>query len=173
MNITSFKKGNIPHNKGIQSEKKLKKVEKFHLGLPVECKVHGEHDKWRMHSNNNVQCLKCAAQWQREAKRKDPLRVILKDAKQHAKIGKREFNISLDDLSHLMEIQEGKCALCGIKFDESNLPSLDRINSALGYVVDNIQLVLIKINRMKTNLFQDEFLDLCFRVYETRKNERN
>jgi hypothetical protein len=162
---TIFEKGRTPHNKGKETEKKLKKLEKFKLGLPIECKIHGEHTNWRMHSSNNVQCRKCAARWQMEMKKRDPLRFLYRDARRHAKKQSREFKITIEDLKNLMIIQENKCALSGIKFDENNLPSLDRIDSKIGYVKENIQLVLIKINRMKSDFESNEFLEICKDIY--------
>ena len=77
-------KGSIAYNKGMESPAKLKKVEKFYLKLPIECKRHGEHLKWRLHTGNNVQCFYCAADWQMAQRRRNPLKFIFRDAKRHA-----------------------------------------------------------------------------------------
>ena len=159
-----FKKGNTPYNKGVVSEKKLKKIERYQQGLPIECKHHGLHDKWRLHSGNNVQCLPCAANWQRSQRKRDPLRFVFRDAKKHARDHVRSFDIDLEDLENQMNKQDGKCAITGVPFSEKELPSLDRIDSSLGYIKQNIQLVLIKINKMKSNLEQNEFIELCKKV---------
>lgn len=150
--------------KGNQTEFVKKKVERFRLGLSIECKKHGEHLKWRLHSDNNVQCLLCAAIWQMNQRRRNPLIFLYRDAKKHAEINKRTFNINLDDLIKLNEIQEGKCALTGILFDENNPPSLDRIDSDSGYILGNIQLILIQVNRMKSNFTQQNFIDMCYKI---------
>ncbi len=156
--------GNIPPNKGIQREDILKKVERYKLGLDIECIHHGLHKKWTFHSENNVKCLLCTAERNRILAKKEPLRFILRDAKQHSKKSSRKFEITLEDLKKLIEIQGNKCALSGIEFNEEMKPSLDRIDSEKGYEINNIQLVTIEINRMKSNLQQDKFLDLCFKV---------
>lgn len=156
-------KGHI-FRKGNQTEFVKKKVERFRLGLPIECKKHGEHLKWRLHSDNNVQCLFCASMWQMNQRRRNPLRFIYRDAKKHAESYKREFKISLDDLVKISEIQNGKCALTGVLFDNDNPPSLDRIDSDLGYLLGNIQLILIQVNRMKSNFTQKEFIDMCTKI---------
>ena len=171
--ISKSLKGNVPVNKGKQTEKVLKKNEKLKLGLPIDCKIHGEHLKWRMHSDNNVQCMHCAAHWQRERKKRMPLEVIFKHARGHCKKNKRNFDIKLEDLYEKINLQGNKCALCDVIFDEDNLPSIDRIDSSLGYTKDNIQLVLIKVNRMKTDLSQDEFVDLCEKISKRRKGVNN
>lgn len=157
-------KGKPAFNKGKESAHKLIKVEKLRLGMPIECKKHGEHIKWRMHSDNNVQCLKCAAEWQRNRKKRNPLKVILESAKRHANSKEREFCISYEDLLELNMRQEGVCALSGVRFDEDHLPSLDRIDPSKGYKKNNIQLLLIEINRMKSDLEEKYFLYLCNQV---------
>lgn len=65
--------------------------------------------------------------------------------------------------------QNGKCALSDLEirfpsFGEkatSQTASLDRINSDLGYIKNNIQWVHKDINKMKWELSQDRFLELC------------
>lgn len=39
--------------------------------------------------------------------------------------------------------------------------SLDRINSSIGYTIDNVQWVHKKINMMKMDLSQEEFINYC------------
>jgi len=141
--------------------KKLKKVERFKNGLEVNCKIHGDHKKWRLHSSNNIQCQLCGSDNQRNQKKRNPLKFIFKHSRQHAKVRNREFTIELVDLENLMITQCNRCALTGIEFHEDNLPSIDRIDSSKGYTIDNIQFVLIKINLMKSNLHQKEFIELC------------
>jgi hypothetical protein len=156
------------YRKGKQTEYVKKKVERFKLGLLIECKKHGEHLKWRLHSENNVQCLFCANEWQMNQRRRNPLIFIFRDAKRHAVYHKRVFNIEIDDLIRLMEVQNGKCALSGVEFTNDIPPSLDRIDSTKGYIASNIQLIQIKINLMKSNLEQEEFINLCKLV--TKRN---
>lgn len=65
----------------------------------------------------------------------------------------------------LLQKQEYKCALSGlpIKFINSTnkTASLDRINSDKGYTIDNIQWVHKKINHMKMEMNQQEFIETC------------
>ncbi len=171
-NISASMKGKIPHNKGKESQQKLRKIEKFQLGLPILCKIHGEHTRWRIHSLNNVQCKECALVWARKQKKTEPLRFIFRDAKRHAKTSNRDFNITIDDLHMIYSHQNGKCALTGIFFDEDNLPSLDRKDSYLGYVKENVQLVLISINRMKSDLDEKKFIELCKKITDFREKNR-
>lgn len=150
--------------KGNESPIKLKKVDLYKKGLEINCKRHGNHLKWRMHSDNNVQCLFCASEWQMNQRRRNPLRFIYRDAKKHAEKNNRDFNIMLEDLINLNETQENKCALTGISFNNDNPPSLDRIDSSIGYILGNIQLILIKVNRMKSDFTQKEFIEMCYKI---------
>ena len=45
--------------------------------------------------------------------------------------------------------------------EKSHNISIDRIDSDQGYYIDNIQLVVPKINMMKFTYSQDEFIDMC------------
>lgn len=141
-----------------------KKIERFKLGLPIECKKHGLHVKWRLHTANNVQCKMCGNMWQMAQRRRNPLRFIYRDAKKHAESRSREFSITLENLVEINNNQENKCALTGIDFDDNNPKSLDRINSELGYTIDNIQLILVCVNRMKSNMDENEFIGICGKI---------
>jgi hypothetical protein len=156
-------------NKGLQKPEKLKRIDKVKNGLPIECKIHGLHNNWRVHSQNNVQCKLCSSKWQKESKNKDPLKYLFKYAKQHAKITGREFKITLEDLQSKIVEQCNRCNLSGIEFNEDNHPSLDRINSSGGYCIENIQLVLNEINRMKSNFSECLFIEMCIKVANKAK----
>ena len=155
---------NHPFRKGNQTEFVKKKVERFKLGLSIVCKKHGDHLKWRLHSDNNVQCLYCAAEWQMNMRRRDPLKFLLRDAKRHAKAKNREFDLTLQELQEILETQDNKCKFTGLDFNENHPISLDRINSEIGYIKDNIQMIRIRANKMKSNMTDKEFIDYCFLI---------
>ena len=79
---------------------------------------------------------------------------MFRTAKKNAKSRGIEFNLTIEDLNALFEKSNGKCNLTGIKFsmEKSNyrmppwIPSLDRINSDLGYSVNNCRLVCCAVN---------------------------
>lgn len=149
----------------------MTKLALYKEGKTLFCKKHGWHEKWRVHTNNNVQCSKCASDWQRTAREKEPIKFIFKDARQHAKSRNREFTITLDDLFAVLLKQNNKCALTGVEFSSENKPSLDRIDSSKGYITDNIQFVLKDINVMKSNLEESRFIELCNLVALTSKGK--
>jgi hypothetical protein len=110
---------------------------------------------------------------------------IKHNAKKRAK--SLDVNITVDDLKELYEAQNGLCALSGIKMtmdtymvkenqhiiNKYNI-SVDRINSDKGYDKDNIQLVCAIVNRMKTDLPDNDFIDLCQKIinHKTTKTSK-
>lgn len=86
------------------------------------------------------------------------------------------WNLSIDDVADIMENQNYKCNLTGlgIEFPKSGHPqkspaSIDRIDSKVGYIKDNIQLVVKDINMMKQGYSQEHFIELCRYVTENTK----
>lgn len=87
-----------------------------------------------------------------------------------------EWDLTLDDVADLMVIQDNKCALTGwdIEFPEhghaQKAPaSIDRVDSAKGYFVDNIQLVTKHVNMMKQSYDNDYFIEVCKAVADKAK----
>lgn len=85
-----------------------------------------------------------------------------------AEIRGYSWSITLDDVADLYEKQKGKCALTGwdIKFPECGHPakclcSIDRIDNAIGYEKENIQLVDGRVNMMKNKWSQSFFVEVC------------
>ena len=81
--------------------------------------------------------------------------------------------ISLDALEVLWFEQKGKCALTGwemtMELGKGNIPtkcSIDRIDSSIGYVPGNVQLVCRAANISKNVLSTSDFLNLCKAVVE-------
>lgn len=80
-----------------------------------------------------------------------------------------ECNISIEVLQELWERQKGLCALTGMPLvisgnSGNRTASVDRINSKRGYVIGNIQFVHKKINKMKNDIDEDLFVEMCKRV---------
>jgi len=91
--------------------------------------------------------------------------------KNAAKRRKLEFSVSYEYLWNLFIQQDRKCAYSGVEifFSRNNIEhingdytaSLDRINSSLGYIEGNVQWVHKRVNVMKGNMEEQEFLDFC------------
>jgi uncharacterized membrane-anchored protein len=75
------------------------------------------------------------------------------------------MNISKDYILDLFKKQNKKCALSGLDltldYNLENTASLDRIDSNEGYIKDNVQWIHKKINKMKMELDQQEFISFC------------
>lgn len=92
------------------------------------------------------------------------------------------FDLSSDFLWELFQKQEGRCSLSNVEITldknhsvngshkkVSQTASLDRIDSSLGYVHNNVQWIHKHLNKIKGDLNQDLFIDLCKAV--SNKNE--
>ncbi len=81
-----------------------------------------------------------------------------------------DVQVTFDDLWRLWESQGGKCALSWMPmthiFHDLCAVSIDRIDSSLGYVPGNIQLVCQWVNRAKNNHSNREFSRLLDRFIE-------
>mgnify|MGYP000005459383 FL=1 len=84
----------------------------------------------------------------------------------------QECTITLDYLRELWCKQNGLCAISNLPmtyiFNNGRIPtnvSVDRIDSKKGYTRDNVQLVCMAINQMKSDLDNNTFYNLCKAVY--------
>jgi hypothetical protein len=107
-----------------------------------------------------TQCGSCCRDLQRERQGRSPASwssYIVNQARANAKRTDREFNITGEQIEGLYWEQQGACALSGLPmqhhpaFGDMNV-SIDRIDSELGYVIENIQLVCWRINLLKNDL---------------------
>ena len=97
-------------------------------------------------------------------------------AKRRAKKKKVENNLTHEFIRELYKQQNGLCVLSKIKMEyESGHEkyhmnpyriSIDRIDSTQGYTQDNVQLVCAKVNTMKNEMEQNEFIELCGQIYK-------
>lgn len=90
----------------------------------------------------------------------------------NALIRRIDWNVSFDYLAELLIEQDFKCALTGwdIHAMEVNSPaSLDRIDSSIGYIEGNLQWVNSKVNMMKQQYSQEDFIKVCLAVADKVK----
>ena len=79
------------------------------------------------------------------------------------------FDITIQDMEDKYLEQDGFCAISGIKLRISacrkkakeSTASLDRIDSSQPYIKNNIQWVHKRVQQMKWNINQDEFIEWC------------
>lgn len=155
-------------------EEKIKN-NKTYVTVKCSCGYIGERRKDHVLKGRTTQCKSCSA----KTTTKNTFQTNSFFNKTHKGIGilsktkfgtykfgaKRrniEFNISIEDAN---AVWAGKCALSGVVLDKSTL-SLDRIDSAKGYSIGNIQWVHKDINYMKQELSDEVFINWCSLVYK-------
>lgn len=94
--------------------------------------------------------------------------------KKSAEIRNKIFEITIEEVWNLFELQKRKCALTGLDLDFKNKkntfkPSLDRISSNNGYIKGNIQWVCQEVNMMKWKLNEEEFKFFCKKIANNEK----
>lgn len=81
-----------------------------------------------------------------------------------------DLTLTIQDLKTIWERQDGKCFYTGVdlkmpvsKSDSVNnrTPSIDRIDSNLGYTLENTNMVLKEVNFMKHTSSHADFIDMC------------
>jgi len=75
-----------------------------------------------------------------------------------------DWGLSLEDM---WESYTGYCSFSGCKLEidcGKTTASLDRIDSSLGYIKDNIQWVTTDLNMAKRNMDNQKFIDMCCSV---------
>lgn len=90
-----------------------------------------------------------------------------------------EFLISIEYGWQLFLNQNKKCAISNIDLNfriscsdkKSQTASLDRIDSSKGYVEGNVQWVHKKINTIKWDLDQKEFIELCYKITDFQRSK--
>ena len=109
---------------------------------------------------------------------------FLKNLLQHSKNRKKsrfnDRNIDFDYLLELYNNQNGLCKISGVPMTtivgggkiQTNI-SLDRIDSSIGYVKGNIQLVCAIVNIMKSTLSMSEFMNWVNLISKNNKNEQD
>jgi len=98
---------------------------------------------------------------------------VFKRAQNQAKQRKISFSVTLEYIGDLFERQKGLCALTGVPLrlkqvarDFSQTASLDRKDNSKGYIEGNLQWIDKRINKLKSDFTQSEFIDLCNKVIE-------
>ena len=131
-------------------------------------------------SNHSKKCVNCANDEKKilkyDAELSDAIwnKIILSAKRRNIFV-----EMTKDEAYSIFLKQNKKCLLSGLEINFAKNPkefrelkqtaSLDRINSDIGYVRDNLQWVHKDINLMKNVFSQDKFIELCKLI--TKKNE--
>lgn len=138
----------------------------------VRCKKSLPPDQFNRHSRNRGEikrsyCRACAKALDRKTRSsgyETYLRYLIRKNKSSStERGISDYTITAESLKELWEKQGGKCAISGVILThhldgtgrkEFNA-SIDRIDSQLGYVPGNVQLVAYRANVLKNDLGLD------------------
>lgn len=100
-------------------------------------------------------------------------RRLFNQAKSGSAERRLEFSISRQDVLDLFESSNGICSLSGLPFSFDRpsgaryalyAPSVDRIDSKVGYVAGNIRIVCSVVNLMKQELPEDVFVGVAIAI---------
>lgn len=136
-----------------------------------KCKCGFEKILWRQHLTQNLveKCKACRNRdkWSgHELVPPSTFNAIAAKAQERNII----FDVGIDYLSDLLLEQDLKCALTGLDIyladtklmhKSHQTASLDRIDSLIGYLLDNVQWIHKDINWMKWDLQQEIFIEYC------------
>lgn len=97
-------------------------------------------------------------------------KIFLQNARKSAVKRQQLFDLNIADVVNCWNAQKNICAYSGrlmtLEAGQLNTVSIERIDSNIGYTVENTILVCQTINRMKSNFEFDEFYNLCRDVAE-------
>lgn len=186
--------GSWYHSSCKECESKQLLLENWKENL-LKCHICGEflsEDSFQKHKNysyrnyRDKRCTKCKGLQNKEARLKytDDQKfdkVFLNrihGVYQRSKDKNLECNIDLEYIKNLWIFQNGRCAISSINMtytlDEgrsfSNV-SIDRINSNLGYIKENIQLVCMSINQLKSDFDMETVYLICNSIIKNKKYE--
>lgn len=92
-------------------------------------------------------------------------KVFLQNAKKAAVKRQQAFALTVDDIVKCWKQQAKICAYSGrqmtLEAGQLNTVSIERIDSAVGYTLENTILVCQAINRMKSDFGFEDFYNLC------------
>lgn len=102
---------------------------------------------------------------------KDPRKILLRASRWRAKKKGILFNLKVEDIT-----LPTKCPVLGIDLafnnkSKNNSYSLDRIDPTKGYTKDNIQIVSVKANRMKSDASFEEIEKLYLFMKKQEENK--
>lgn len=133
------------------------------------CKICGETNPDEFYSGYKTICKRCKNKqaWGREKKfvqDKNNMASVLYQRTKESFIRRNsvsEHAITEEDIQNQLTLQNYKCKYTGVDlcYGKGKLyqPSVDRIDSSLGYTRDNICIVSVAINDAKNDLSMEEF----------------
>ena len=123
-------------------------------------------EKWRNSDENKTHIQKLQKE---RVSRAEPFKEFLRRARKSVVSKGRELDLTIEQLKTIWENQDGICPYTGWKLEvpkhhclkKPNTASLDRINSALGYVFGNVQFVSVMANFAKSDFSDEDMRKFC------------
>lgn len=136
-------------------------------------------------SGNCIPCDKLRLRVDKSKQRNDPelyCKRVIASLRNRAKEQSVPFDLSGTELYQALVLQDFKCfytkghldfTVKAIKDNHPNrlMPSIDKVDPNLGYVVDNVVWTYYYVNRMKNDLNLEEFIELCHLVIQNTTPE--
>lgn len=159
-----------------------KDTRNYNIYWECKCECGNIHITSRSGLVNNLitSCRKCVI-WKKPDKIGEITKTYYHTLKSKATERQLSFSISREELWDLFLKQDKKCALSGVDLAFSNTcynkdrltrtASLDRIDSNLGYTLDNVQWIHKRLNTMKMHFNNNEFINFCRLIVQKRNKE--
>lgn len=167
-------------------EKIIEKGKPIHYKCLCDCGQYTKVriDKLRNKTVKSCGCLRKKIAQERQWKGYGDISMSLwSHIKHSAKVREIHFDITIEQIWNLFLKQNKKCKISNIELvlpieykDRVNgnfTASLDRIDSSIGYVINNIQWIHKDINRMKNDFSEEYFLNLCKIIVENNNITSN
>lgn len=150
--------------------------------LPIEEFQHNKHYDYRDH--HEARCRKCKTKQMQEVRKsyddetrlEKTLRMRFYAARDRANKRGLKFELTTEFLKELWEKQDGKCAITKLPMtfinDEGRTytnVSIDQIEPNGGYTKENVQLVCMAVNQLKSDFTMNEVLTICKSIVENYK----
>lgn len=128
----------------------------------------------------DVRDIKPTAVELRKQRTERTLKSALVAARRRAKAKGVPFNLDVDFLLDLVELQEFRCALTGIEFFaqidnaasiDPCTPSIDRIEPQKGYVKSNVRVIIYAMNAMLLDWGEDVFIQIANSYRYTKRTK--
>lgn len=164
---------------------KIKNDPEFHSKKLQHGKKYRESHKEQIHKysseyNMRPEVIERKATWYQEKMSKmtieERLKLMVKRAKDRAKLKNVEFNITWEDIEYV-----NTCPILEIPLnwgEASNeggrnidTPSLDRINPSLGYIKGNVKIISTLANMMKSSANREQINLFCKNINKYIENE--
>lgn len=139
-----------------------KKCSKCNIVKPIEDFVKNyvtKKDGSPVGDSYRANCRQCENKRRKKSYDNNPITRMLMNAKARCRKYGFEFNLEYNDI-----IIPDKCPLLNVPFElgtkdnYSFSPTIDRIDSSKGYIKDNVKVISMLANRMKSNATKEQ----CF-----------